>query len=354
MKILFVTYYTDQTASCRYRSFQPARALSQAGIQTEVKLIYALRTRDIDTADVVIFQRIPQAAWYFHQFHLPAGLILRRIEKLFDYACRHKPTGIDLDDRIFLPAGSIKTGVPGDFLPSLLKKSRFAIASTAELVVELRAFQPTATVIRNALDFGIYDRLQASGYANSIIRTIESWKRQRYFVFGWVCGKDHREDFEPFGLIIQAMPHDLRSRIKLLLIGGGAREANRFSNFVSSTKSIAWQELPAILSRLDGNLAILKDSSLNRCKSELKLIEAGYFGIPTVASHIGVYAELIKDGETGLTASGPEEWIEKIRLLIEHPTLKQKIGGQARQLVIRDYDLKKRVVEYSELFEKYT
>jgi glycosyltransferase involved in cell wall biosynthesis len=54
------------------------------------------------------------------------------------------------------------------------------------------------------------------------------------------------------------------------------------------------------------NLAPLEDSPFNRCKSALKILEAGFFGIPTVCSDFPDARRFV--GAGAHIASSSEEW----------------------------------------------
>ncbi|GEM_PF-3236696 len=351
MKILFITYNTKNTPSCRYRSYQPAEALANSGVSAKVRLIYSLSKKEIDESDLVIFQRIPQAVWYFKRLCLPAFLIARRIEEVFHYSIRKKRTGIDLDDYIFLDENEIKTGVPSDFLPSLFRKCHFVTTTTEFLAGKLRKYNPSVTVLPNAIDFDLYEKSGYSGEADRIIRQMQSCKKVGRVVFGWAAGETHARDAELFREIVGKLDAELRKRVKFFLIGNPKSFPGRDSSVVYPTKRIPWRELPAVLRHLDTNLVVLKDTLLNRSKSELKLIEAGYFGVPSIASRLGVFGDLIKEGENGLLASSVSEWIEKIRELVEKKELRERLGSNIRKLVREHYDLRKRGREYAEYYE---
>ncbi len=354
MKILFVTYHLESTSSARFRSYFPAKSLIQINAEARVKLIYFLSKSDINWADIVIFQRIPQAVWYFNKLHLPISPLLNRILKLFRYSASTKPTGIDLDDYIFLKGSDIETGVPDNFLPELLSQSHFVTTTTNELALELSKFNAKTTVLRNALDFECYEKPKVSSYTKEIVRTIQSWKERGFFVLGWTCGNTHRRDFELFNQILTQLDDSLLNRIQFLLIGSKSRESTQFSNLVTHTRLIQWRELPFILKHLDANLVILEDNLLNQCKSELKLIEAGYFGVPSICSQVGVFTDLVYKGENGLLASSPADWIADIKRLMHEKGLRETIGRNIRKLVLENYDLKLRGKEYAELFEKHS
>jgi glycosyltransferase involved in cell wall biosynthesis len=85
------------------------------------------------------------------------------------------------------------------------------------------------------------------------------------------------------------------------------------------------------------NLAPLEDTPYNRCKSAVKVLEAGVLGIPTVVSPIGEY---LRVGTRGvLFAHGPEEWLERIEFACD-PGKRAWLteGLRARILQLADVD----------------
>jgi glycosyltransferase involved in cell wall biosynthesis len=87
-------------------------------------------------------------------------------------------------------------------------------------------------------------------------------------------------------------------------------------------------------------------------KCGFKLLQYMALGIPGVASPIGVNVDIISDGENGFLASSEQEWIEKLSLLIENPRLRKELGSSAREKVVKDYSLEKKVPELLEILEK--
>jgi glycosyltransferase involved in cell wall biosynthesis len=87
-------------------------------------------------------------------------------------------------------------------------------------------------------------------------------------------------------------------------------------------------ELPNIMSRTD----IFVLSSIMEGQP-LCVIEAMAYGRPIVSTNVGGIPEIIKDGENGLLCrpKDPECLAQKIRILIDKPELRQKLGSAARK-----------------------
>jgi glycosyltransferase involved in cell wall biosynthesis len=63
--------------------------------------------------------------------------------------------------------------------------------------------------------------------------------------------------------------------------------------------------------------------------------EASASGVPTVCVNRGGVVDLVDDGETGFIAeaNNPEDFASKLRFLVDHPEVRQRMGATARQQV---------------------
>ena len=75
------------------------------------------------------------------------------------------------------------------------------------------------------------------------------------------------------------------------------------------------------------------------CKSELKYVESGAMGVPMITSRITPYTEFIKEGENGFFASTPNEYAEKLLLLLRDEALSRRVSANSRAYVLRNYDV---------------
>ena len=116
------------------------------------------------------------------------------------------------------------------------------------------------------------------------------------------------------------------------------------SEYVEAVNVGAW---PAKLHslRADIGVAPLLDNEFNRNKSNLKYLEYGISGIPSVYSNV-VYSKTIKDEETGLLAQTEEEFFDKLEKLITDIELRNKIGANAYIDVRTNYDIKNHISKW--------
>lgn len=110
---------------------------------------------------------------------------------------------------------------------------------------------------------------------------------------------------------------------------------------------------PYILSSLSADIAVapLEMNDFNSFKTQCKYYEYGLNGIAGVYSR-WFYTDvkekwahttkggrvLCEDDTTGILAETEEEWISALSLLIENATIRNKIGENAREVVLRDHN----------------
>jgi hypothetical protein len=95
----------------------------------------------------------------------------------------------------------------------------------------------------------------------------------------------------------------------------------------------------------DINLAPLVENDFNNCRSAIKWYEASVQKRPaaTLAQDTGPYHDEIDDGETGLIFKTPEEFGERLSLLIENSELRKQLGENAKQWLSENRDAWKEV-----------
>ncbi|HEY2889877.1 MAG TPA: glycosyltransferase [Dongiaceae bacterium] len=87
-----------------------------------------------------------------------------------------------------------------------------------------------------------------------------------------------------------------------------------------------------LLAGSDICLMPLSDNAVNRCKSDVKFLEAAAAGAAALASPV-VYAGTIREGETGLLFENPEVFEAKLCALLDQPDLRQRLAAAAHDHV---------------------
>src|SRR4030042_4976513 len=84
----------------------------------------------------------------------------------------------------------------------------------------------------------------------------------------------------------------------------------------------------ADLQGFDVGLMPLVDDPWSCGKCGLKILQYQGVGVAVVCTPVGVNRDLVEDGMNGFCATTPEEWEEKLSLLIENSELREQMGGE--------------------------
>lgn len=157
---------------------------------------------------------------------------------------------------------------------------------------------------------------------------------------GYFSGtKTHQRDFLACSAAIQCILRD-HEEVTLVIVGhlelGSLLE--KFPGRIEIIPFVEWQYLPEIYRSIDINIYPLEiDNTFTASKSEIKWLEAGLLGVPTVASRVGAYEEMVIHGVDGLLCDTTDQWIEAISILIKDPILRASIGRAAKARIEAEY-----------------
>jgi glycosyltransferase involved in cell wall biosynthesis len=104
---------------------------------------------------------------------------------------------------------------------------------------------------------------------------------------------------------------------------------------------IEWNEETeaAEIAASDIGIGWVPDDPWSRGKCGLKLLQYLAAEVAVVANPVGVQADIITHGETGLLATSTDEWVDAVRTLAEDPRLRRKLGRAGRARVEREYSV---------------
>jgi glycosyltransferase involved in cell wall biosynthesis len=104
---------------------------------------------------------------------------------------------------------------------------------------------------------------------------------------------------------------------------------------------VAWKENTDAreLAAADIGVSWLPDDPWSRGKCGLKTLQYHAAGLPVVANPVGSHREMIKNGETGMLATSPSEWVLAMAQLAGDAQLRQRIGLAARKQVETNYSV---------------
>jgi glycosyltransferase involved in cell wall biosynthesis len=206
-----------------------------------------------------------------------------------------------------------------------------AIASTADLAAAMRAAGVAdVAVIENALDaetLALAEEIVAARVPHDGV------------VICYGSGtKTHDADFAEAA---QALLRLLAARPEVRLrIVGYLNLPDGFVGFAGRVEHLPptyfAQYLP-LLGGCDISIAPLEASPFNDAKSNIKFLEAAVLGIACVCTPAANFAAVVRDGQTGLLASGEAEWFAALDRLVGDAALRVRLGAAARRDVLARY-----------------
>ncbi len=249
---------------------------------------------------------------------------------------------IDLDDDPVL----INEGHPDidainkkmDMRLRMVKLADHLIVSTEEIAKNVRKYNPYVTVIPNAIDPNIWYRKNKKRNDGKI-RIV------------WISSGSHFADLPVINPVMKAVLAKYPN-VEFHFAGmtWDTHNEERFFHHVGSGN---YKKFPKWYADLGADIAIapLKDTPFNRCKSNIKWMEAAMLEIPTVASDVLPYRD-IKHGKTGFLASSQDQFIKYLSLLIEDEKKRKEVGKAAKKEILEHWTIDKFLPKYEEVFKK--
>lgn len=310
MKVLFLIQGFSVAAS-RYRVLQYIPYLESKGVETKVSL-YPRTLKEnfrffneLSRYDIVFLQR--------KRFNQPRLGLLRRRAKRILY---------DFDDSVMYRNSKAKDPISSTRrrrFVQMVKSSDFVIAGNEFLRNQVLPFNPNVEVIPTAIN---QERYHLKTYP----------VEQERVTLGWIGdhGSIHYlEKMKPiFERIGERYPH-----AELKIVCDTFFDCERVRVVKKNWSS---EEEVADLQGFDIGLMPLVDDPWSWGKCGLKIIQYQGVGVPVVCTPVGINKELVEDGANGFWAMTPEEWEEKLSLLIENPSLRERMGREGRKRVMRD------------------
>ena len=310
----------------RYRVLNKAEQLKQQGYDVKVVNHSSFIIPDAKHADIVIIYRATKS-----EKLLKLISIMKKLGRKVYY---------DIDDLVF----DTKYTDQLEYTQSLSKKEKASydaavqqygdmlgrcdavITSTEHLKTELEKKKSEVIIHRNVLSKKL---IHLSNKAISKKITDETIK------IAYFSGSiTHNENFEMIKPALIKILEKFKN-VELHLAGhlDIPADIEKFGNQIVVHPYVDWEELPDLIGQMDINLAPLKQTLFNEAKSEIKWLEAATVKVVTVASNIGSFKEMIKDGETGVLAL-PEQWYNKLEELVVNEQYRNQMAERAYQFVL--------------------
>lgn len=338
-RILFVTQGDQTTASSRHRVYQFVPLLEKAGWEVVISpamtaaeyrvmslkadpltrgrqywRIMMRRFRDLHHVrefDRVVIQRpILPSPWPF-------------MEKNF---ARHNPFIFDYEEAFYLPADS-STNIWGEHrqtqrISDICVLAKKVMGANEILADFARGHGTEAHVIPMAIDFEKAADAVARRHPNQT------------FTIGWFGSGLTQPSLEKVLPVLKSLHQ--KAPFALKIIGGTPQQ-------VTYPFPVEWNiwELDKEndhLASFDMAIAPIADTPRNRTRTSYRILQYLAHQVPVLASPVGIQAGELKEGEHILYARTPEEWSDKIVMLMKDEALRTRLATTGRECVRQNHD----------------
>lgn len=328
--ILIIDGVENAIPQCtRYRVLNKAEQLRNFGFQVKTVNLSQFRLLDAEYASLIIIYRCG-----YSQLLAELCLLAKKFNKTVLY---------DIDDLVIDTKYTNQLSYTQqlskqekenydasvDSYGNMLRLCDGAVTSTNKLQMELLDYQNLVLLNRNVASKELVE-LSEAAIQN---KQIDPTKVKLGYFSGSIT---HNENFE---LIEKDIVKLLKaySNVELHLVGHLSipKEFAKFRNQIVLHDYVDWRELPALICQVDINLAPLVDSIFNEAKSEIKWSEAALVEVPTVASNIGAFKDMVEDGITGLLVNDGE-WYYSLEKLIVDSEFRNNLAKNANHFVVKN------------------
>jgi len=325
MRVLFLIQGWERPSS-RYRVLQYLPYLEKWGVKTDVAIYpqnirkYASIYRNTMDYDLIFLQRkrLNPLSLYFLRERA------KRMVYDFDDAVMYK------DSKASLPYSRTRE----KRFARIVKASDHVIAGNSFLYDQAKEYNSSVTVIPTAIDIQKY--------------RIKNYEGKEKITIGWIGSSSTL----PYLTQIKGIFEDLGkkySNIQLKIICDSFFDCE----YIPVIKKV-WSHKDEIedLMSIDIGVMPLLNDIWSRGKCGLKILQYYGVGVPVICTPVGVNRDVVHDGVNGFWAMDNEEWLEKLCLLIEDPSLRQKMGIQGRELVQESYSVQGCAPKFYEVLEE--
>lgn len=235
------------------------------------------------------------------------------------------PMIFDFDDAVFVSYKSPSNGYlsylkfPGK-TATICRLSSHIMAGNPYLAEYARQYNPeNVTVIPTTIDTDKY-HYPENKPANDMP------------VIGWSGSHSTVQHLDTLRETLQDLAKQARFRLRVIGTPNYTLEG-------VETEALPWRSETETsdLQPFDIGVMPLPDDQWSKGKCGLKALQYMALGVPTICSPVGVNSDIIQDGENGFLAGRKDEWIAKLKRLLESAELRRKLGAAGRRTVEEKY-----------------
>ena len=334
IKVLGLALYGPLAASTRYRLNQYVPGLANMGIDLQICNLlgddYLLRRFTGTALPIAAIFRdgFARLNHLWHQDEYDAVILHCELFPLLpgwiERALIRKPYIYDFDDAFYLKYRSSRMGLAQ---PLLERKFDTVIAGAAEVTAGNHVLADYARLHNRNTQY-LPTVVDPARYLPQPAK-----RGGQVFTVGWIGSPSTALYLNQLVAPLSAV--GLEGPVRFIVIGGKAPVVPNVT-----VVELDWYENTELdqINSFDVGVMPLPDDGWARGKCAFKLIQYMACSVPVLASPVGANIEAIS-GVCGLMASTPQEWIEALRLLRDHPKRRNEMGHAGRERVISHYSL---------------
>jgi len=313
MKVLFLIQGREVAAS-RYRVLQYLPYLESRGIEANITT-YPSTAREFYT----FFRKLPDYDCLFLQRKRFHGVFLKLLRK------RAKKTIYDFDDAVMYKnstASAPYSTTRQRRFAAMVRSSDSVIAGNSFLREQAECYNNHVTTIPTVID---QSRYPAKMYNSA----------KEKVTIGWIGDHGSIHYLEKMKPVFEALgkkyPH-----VELEIICDVFFDCDHIpvvKRLWSAEREIEY------LHELDIGVMPLVQDPWSEGKCGLKILQYFGVGVPTVCTPVGVNKDVVREDFNGYFAGSPEQWIEKLSLLIEDREKRKIMGIRGREIVFQSFSL---------------
>ena len=156
-------------------------------------------------------------------------------------------------------------------------------------------------------------------------------------VIGWIGSPSTWAYVRPILPLLEEVARTTGARVRV--VGAGKIAV---SEMFEGLEIVEWAQESEVaeVQAMDIGLMPLPDEPWARGKCGYKLIQYMACELPVIASPVGVNSEIVVPGETGILATGPDQWKAALEQLVGDKVMRQRMGMAGRQRAEDHYSLK--------------
>lgn len=247
------------------------------------------------------------------------------------------PVVYDIDDPTFLAYRSPLNGwysllkYPRK-TESLLRRADHVITINSLIGTYAAEYNSTVTVIPNGVD--VHHYLPREPARNGPPRVV------------WIGSQSTIQNLHEIARPLARLQRDLELEVRVIGAHNGSVPGVRVDGRTWTTQTEV-----SDLQDCDIGLVPLAPTKWNEWKFFYKTVQYMAVGMPVVAHRMGSNTEVIEDGVNGFLVDTTDDWYRCLRLLIEEPELRLKMGVAARASVVERYSNDDQISKVITVFE---